>query len=270
MVANIEQDKYFSLIHDLEKMQRVAVAFSGGQDSTFLLVAAQNALGENVVAFTVNSPYMAGWEIDEACELTERYSIRHYIFDVPVIDSIKNNPRDRCYLCKFNIFTRLKMEAGKLGIGFVIDGTNSDDVHDYRPGIKALRELSIGSPLLDNNISKHDIMTYSRKLGLPTWDKPAYACLLSRIPYNQEISIAILKRIEQSERYLIALGFRLVRVRAHDDLARIEVSKPDIRRLLQLDVRRQIEQALGEFGFKHVTIDLRGYRSGCFDDTEHG
>lgn len=260
------QKKYQSLLSDLTHKQRVAIAFSGGQDSTFLLIAAQNALGENVIAFTANTPYMAGWEIDEARELCRQYSIQHCVLDIPVIDTIKSNPPERCYLCKHNIFSLLKKASDELGITNVLDGTNSDDMRTHRPGIRALRELNIGSPLLENNFSKQDIIHCSRELGLPTWNKPAYACLLSRIPYNSDIDMAILRKIEQSERYLIGLGFRLVRVRAHNDLARIEVSIPDIQRLIQLDIREQVEKALLEFGFKQVEIDLRGYRSGCFDE----
>ncbi len=269
-MVNAARDKYDALLQQFKSMQRVAVAFSGGQDSTLLLVLAQEVLGDNVVAFTVNSPYMASWEIDEARALTKRYSIQHQILEVPIIDSIKSNPPDRCYLCKHNIFARLKQEADKLGIKYVIDGTNSDDVRSYRPGIKALQELGISSPLLENNISKQDIRDISKELGLSTWNKPAYACLLSRIPYNESIDLKLLKRIDKSEKLLIELGFNLVRVRAHQDLARIEVPVPDIQRLLQPELREKIDQAFTQFGFKYVTIDARGYRSGCYDESESG
>lgn len=258
--------KYAALIGYLKSLRSVAVAFSGGRDSTLLLVAAQHALGDKVVAFTINTPYMAEWELDEARFLALQYSIQHHMFDMPVIESIQSNPPDRCYLCKYSLFSRLTEEAKNLGIEHLADGTNSDDLNSYRPGIKALNELNVVSPLLANQFTKQDIAAISKKLGLPNWNKSAYACLLSRLPYHRQIDIKLLRRIEASEKYLIEIGFKTVRVRVHDDLARIEVPEPDLAKLLEPNLLQQVEHTLREYGFKYVTIDARGYRSGCFDE----
>jgi uncharacterized protein len=257
--------KYQILKEYLEGLKKAAVAFSGGTDSTFLLAAARDALADNVIAFTVRSPYIPDWEIEEARQIAGRLSVKHVVFETVLSESIINNPSNRCYLCKRFIFTRLKDEATKLGINHVIEGTNADDTKDYRPGIKALKELNIKSPLLENNITKTDVRNFSKLLNLPTWDKPAYACLLTRIPYNTEIKEEELRRIEHAEVFLMGLGFRSVRVRSHGKLVRIEVDKSMIPDIMQESIREKIVSKLKSMGFEYITLDIEGYRTGSMN-----
>ncbi len=207
------QDKYNELVLSLKSREGIAIAFSGGVDSAFLLHAAYEALGEKMIALTINSPYVPDWEIEEAAKIAKDKSIEHHIIDVPVPEQIMNNPGDRCYLCKTLIFKILIEFAQKKGYKYIADGTNADDSHEHRPGMKALRELKVISPLQDAGFTKTDIREASREMGLYTWEKPAYACLLTRIPYNTKVDDEILRRIERSETYLIGLGIRAVRVR---------------------------------------------------------
>ncbi|UCH13648.1 MAG: ATP-dependent sacrificial sulfur transferase LarE [Bacteroidales bacterium] len=258
-------DKYNNLIEYLKKLESVAVAFSGGVDSTFLLASAKEALSDNVVAFTVRSPYIPDWEIKEAKNIANKLNARHIIIDTELSDTILHNPENRCYLCKKLIFTKLKIEAGKLSVKYVIEGTNSDDTKDFRPGIKALKELNIVSPLLENKITKEDIRYFSRLLNLKTWDKPAYACLLTRIPYNTRISEEELRRIEMAEVFLMSLGFKGVRVRSHNNLARIELDKTRIIEVFQNKLEDKIVNKLKDIGYTYVTIDIEGYRTGSMN-----
>ncbi len=257
--------KYITLINYLKNLERVAVAFSGGVDSTFLLSAAREALSDNVVAFTVRSPYIPDWEIKEARQIANKLSAKHMVFETEISDSILDNPENRCYLCKKYIFTRLVSEAGKLNINYVIEGTNSDDTGDFRPGIQALRELGIKSPLLENNITKEDVRYFSRLLNLETWDKPAYACLLTRIPYNNRIRREELRRIENAEVFLMTLGFKGVRVRSHNNLARIELNKDRIAEIFKNSTRDKIVNKFKDIGYTYITIDIEGYRTGSMN-----
>lgn len=261
----IKNKKYINLIDYLTKLDALAVAFSGGVDSTFLLVAAKEALGEKVIAVTINSPYIPDWEVEEAKELTTKYNIRHIILDLGIPEIIKNNPEDRCYLCKGIVFKEILAEAKKRGFKYLADGTNLDDMGDYRPGLKALDELNVLSPLLINKLTKQDIRDFSEYLGLPTWDKPAYACLLTRLPYNTRVNREDLMKIERSEKYLMDLGYREIRVRCHGDVARIEMPKNKIRELINEPDSNKIADRLKEFGFKYVTVDLQGYVMGSFN-----
>jgi uncharacterized protein len=254
--------KYDGLISYLEKLDHLAVAFSGGVDSVFLLHAASEALGKHVLALTINSPYIPDWEIAEAKKITASKGIDHQVIDVPVPEQIKNNPEDRCYLCKTFLFTLLKEFARQRGFTKLADGTNYDDTKDHRPGMKALRELHVMSPLLENNFTKNDIREASREMGLYTWEKPAYACLLTRIPYNTGIEEETLRRIEKAETYLIGLGIRAVRVRIHGDLARIETEPRYIEKIFNEGHIQSISRQLRRYGFKYVTLDLDGYRTG--------
>lgn len=264
-MEKIMSEKYIELVSYLKGLKRVLVAFSGGVDSTFLLKAAKDALGDNAAAVTVNSPYIPSWEIEEAKEFTEKMGIKHDFIKVGIIDEIKNNPSDRCYLCKKALFSMIKEKAINEGFDYVIDGTNLDDIKDYRPGIKALNELEIVSPLLECKITKSEVREMSKNLSLLTWNKPAGACLLTRIPFDTRLEIDDINRIEKAEKYLRDKGIAAVRVRSHGDLARIEID-PTIRdQLFNTDFLDEISIKLKEYGFKYVTIDAAGYKMGSLN-----
>ncbi|EKN42324.1 ATP-utilizing enzyme of the PP-loop superfamily protein [Clostridium botulinum CFSAN001627] len=258
-------DKYNNLINYLKDLKSVAVAFSGGVDSTLLLKAAKEALGDNAISITIVSPYIPKWEIREARELVDKIGIKSYFVEVPMLEEIRSNPEDRCYICKKSVFNKIKDLAREKGIKYIVDGTNADDTKDYRPGMRALKELDVKSPLLDNSINKEEIRVLSKELRLDTWDKPAYACLLSRIPYNQKIKEKDLDRIEKAEVYMMKLGFRAVRVRSHGNLARIEVPQKERVKLFNEDILDKISKELKELGFKYVTVDIEGYKMGSLN-----
>ncbi|KRU24865.1 subunit A of potassium-transporting ATPase [Clostridium sporogenes] len=263
-IMNIN-DKYNNLINYLKDLKSVAVAFSGGVDSTLLLKAAKEALGDNAISITIVSPYIPKWEIREARELVDKIGIKSYFVEVPMLEEIRSNPEDRCYICKKSVFNKIKDLAREKGIKYIVDGTNADDTKDYRPGMRALKELDVKSPLLDNSINKEEIRVLSKELQLDTWDKPAYACLLSRIPYNQKIKEKDLDRIEKAEVYMMKLGFRAVRVRSHGNLARIEVPQKERVKLFNEDILDKISKELKELGFKYVTVDIEGYKMGSLN-----
>ncbi|NFA60442.1 ATP-dependent sacrificial sulfur transferase LarE [Clostridium sporogenes] len=257
--------KYNNLIKYLKELGSVAVAFSGGVDSTLLLKAAKEALGDKAISITVVSPYIPKWEIEEAKELANNIGIKSYFLEVPMLEEIRFNPEDRCYICKKGVFTKIKELAKEKGVKYIVDGTNLDDTKDYRPGMRALKELDVKSPLLENSINKEEIRILSKELGLETWNKPAYACLLSRIPYNQEIKEEDLSRIEKAEVYMMELGFRAVRVRSHGDLARIEVPQKERTKIFNEINLDNISKKFKELGFKYVTVDAEGYKMGSLN-----
>jgi pyridinium-3,5-biscarboxylic acid mononucleotide sulfurtransferase len=263
----INNDKYNELIAYLKSLGKVVLAFSGGVDSTFLLRVAKEALGDNVKAVTIMSPYIPKWEIAEAKELVKELGVDHEIIEASIIDSIKYNPEDRCYLCKTAVFSMITAVAKEQGYNCVIDGTNFDDISDYRPGLRALKELEVKSPMLECKLTKAEIRGFSKELGLKTWDKPAYACLLTRIPYGDELKVEAFERIEKAERFMMSIGFRAVRVRCHGDLARVEVNRNDRSKLFDEEILDTIAEKIKECGFKYVTMDLQGYRVGSFNET---
>ncbi|HAS51435.1 MAG TPA: ATP-dependent sacrificial sulfur transferase LarE [Gammaproteobacteria bacterium] len=256
---------YQRLVEILSCMDSIAVACSGGLDSSLLLAVAHLTLGERVLALTVVTPYMASWEIAEAIEFTAQLGVRHQRLTLPIPADIAHNPPDRCYRCKRTLFTELKAIAAAEGCAWLADGTNQDDLSDYRPGMRALRELDVRSPLLEAGLGKADIRRYARALDLPVWNKPASACLLTRLPHETEVQPKLLRRVEAAERALLDLGFSTVRVRCHGDLARIEVHRTEQARLLEETVAAQIVAALTQCGFRYVTLDLPGYRMGSFN-----
>jgi uncharacterized protein len=261
----IDLNKYDELISYIQELESVAVAFSGGVDSTFLAYAAKQALGDKATAITVDSPYIPRWEIEEAKELAQQMGIRHVVLKATIHPSIKENPSNRCYLCKKVIFSNILEEAKNQGAIVVMDGTNFDDTKDYRPGLVALKELSISSPLMACEWTKDMIRAKSKEVGLTTHDKPAYACLLTRIPYDTILSNDELERIEKSEVFMMSLGFRAVRVRSHGDLARIEVDRDARKRLFDEVVLDKISEEIKSFGYKYVAFEASGYSMGSLN-----
>jgi len=261
---NIEE-KYKSLIDYLKGLKKAVLAFSGGVDSTFLLHAAKEALGENLIAVTIISPYIPKWEVEEAKELSKKLGVKHVFIEAKIIDEIRNNPEDRCYLCKRAVFGEILKFASSQGIKYVMDGTNIDDMSDYRPGLKALSELNVVSPLKENGLAKQDIRDLSKKAGLYTWDKPAYACLLTRIPYDTPLREEDFIKIEEAEKFMMNLGFKAVRVRCHGNLARIEIPQGERNKMFDEELMDKISKGVKEAGFKYVSLDLEGYKMGSFN-----
>jgi uncharacterized protein len=260
-------EKYNNLLATLKRLVHVAIAFSGGVDSSFLLAAAREALGDKAVGITIDSPALPRHELEDAIEIARLVGARHIIVQSAEIESeVKQNPVNRCYFCKKAEFGAIIEKAKSLGIRYVLDGSNADDLMDYRPGRKAIDELQVLSPLLEAGLTKAEIREFSRTLNLPTWDKPAYACLFSRIPYGQDIRLEDLERVEKGEKFFIDKGFRTIRVRCHHDLARIEVAATDRMKLLEEPLASEITQALKSMGFQYVTLDIQGYRMGSLNE----
>lgn len=258
------EEKLKKLEKILQGYGKLAVALSGGVDSTFLLLMGKKVLGDQVAAVTAAAPNFAPDEIEYAQQLCEREKIRHVIVELSetVLEEFAHNPPERCYLCKKAIFGQVLLQAGQQLPGCtVVDGTNVDDMKDYRPGRKALEELGIKSPIRDAGLTKEEVRRGLRELGQEIWKKPAFACLASRIPYGERITAEKLKAVYQAEKFLQEQGFHQVRVRHHGRLARIEVL-PAQRRLFDEALMDQVDDRLKKLGFTYVALDLSGYRMG--------
>ncbi len=245
------------------------MAYSGGIDSTLVLKISYDCLGEGAVAITAVSPSLPARELEQAQAIARQIGAPHIlIHSQEVADPryLENTP-SRCYFCKSEVYTQFVRRAAELGITTLVDGTNADDVGDHRPGLQAARQNGVRSPLQEAGFSKEDIRQLARQLGLPNWDKPAAACLSSRIPYGTRISLEMLSRVEQAERALHDLGLGQLRVRHHDQIARIEVEVEDFDRLLAH--RQAILAALQQIGYQYVTLDLAGFRSGSMNEILH-
>ena len=256
-------EKFFKLKKYLRGLESLAVAFSSGVDSTFLLKVAHDELGEKVLAITANSNFFPHREIEEAKNFCEREKIRQIIFNANDLKEIENNPPNRCYLCKKNIFAQIKKIAAENKIFHVAEGSNMDDNNDYRPGMKAIAELEIKSPLRTAELYKNEIRELSRTLNLPTADKPSFACLASRFVYGEKITPEKLSQVEKAEEFLREKNFKQFRVRIHGNLARIEILPTDFEKILP--VREEIVKNLKNFGFDYVSLDLQGYRTGSMN-----
>ena len=259
-------DRFEKLKSILRDAGSAAVAFSGGVDSTFLLSVAKEVLGDKCLAITADSPVIPRHEMEAAVAFCKEHGIRQIVFDPNMLSDavIRSNPADRCYHCKKAIFGKMNELAKENGAAYLFDGTNKDDEGDYRPGMKALDELGVRSPLREAGLTKSDIRGLSKETGLDTWDMPSFACLATRIPYGQEITPELLAKIEKAETVLREAGFKQYRVRAHGDLARIEVALSDMNRLSEM--RSLISEGIRNAGFRYVTVDLEGYRTGSMND----
>ncbi|QOX63423.1 ATP-dependent sacrificial sulfur transferase LarE [Anoxybacterium hadale] len=263
------QEKYNLLQDYLKSLGSVAVAFSSGVDSTFLLKVAHDVLGDNAVAVTARSCSFPERELKEAEAFTAANGIKHLIVDSEEldIDGFSQNPVNRCYLCKHELFSKMQGIAEENGIKEVVEGSNMDDNGDYRPGLTAVQELGVKSPLRYAELSKDEIRQLSKELDLPTWEKQSFACLSSRFPYGETISPEKLKMVDEAEQLLLDLGFRQVRVRHHGTLARIEITEDQFGKILDGEIRNQINQRFKEIGFTYISLDLGGYRTGSMNET---
>jgi uncharacterized protein len=263
------RDRYNSLRRIIRDSGSAVVAFSGGVDSTFLLKVCVDLLGEKVSAVTARSETYPTRELEEAKDLARMIGVRHAVIvseelDVP---GFSDNPPNRCFLCKQELFSKVKGIAKDHGIQWVFDASNADDVGDFRPGRIAARKLKVRSPLEEAGLTKADIRTLSKMLGLPTWDKPAFACLSSRFPYDTPITRSALQQVEAAENVLWDLGMREFRVRHHDEIARIELGEKEMRRFWKENLKEKIVSQLKSLGYTYVTLDLEGYRTGSMNET---
>ena len=261
------QEKLEKLKFYLTELKSVAVAFSSGVDSTFLLKIAHDVLGDQAIAITAQSGAFPKRELKETIEFCQEKMIRHFILesDELSVEGFASNPPNRCYICKKELFTQIGILARKNGVKHVVEGSNVDDMGDYRPGLIAIDELGIKSPLRYAELTKQEIRDLSQQMHLPTWDKPSFACLVSRFPYGEPLTKNKLRMVEAAEQYLLDLGFRQVRVRNHENLARIETDEAGFARLCEY--KESIHQKLKEIGYAYVSVDLLGYRTGSMNET---
>lgn len=262
-------NKYNKLKDYILELKSLAIAFSGGVDSTFLLKVAHEVLGDKAIAITSISCLIPVREREESSEFCNDNNIKHLIImpDPLSIEGFSENPKDRCYICKKALFKQIINAAFENGISYVAEGSNLDDEGDYRPGLKAIAELEVLSPLRAAGLTKSDIRALSKMLGLNTWDKPSYACLASRFVYGEKITAEKLLMIDKAEQYLYELGYRGMRVRIHKDVARIELSPEDISGFMEEKVRYQVSEYFKNIGFNYVSLELTGYSMGSMNKT---
>jgi len=260
------EEKLESLKEILRSLESVVIAYSGGVDSTFLSKVAFDVLGDNVLAITVKAEIHPQWESEEAEEIARKIGIRHETIELSALDipEFPDNPVNRCYYCKKELLTKLKEIARDRGFDHVVEGANYDDLDDFRPGMQAVDETGVRSPLKEAKLTKAEIRELSKRLDLPTWNKPSFACLASRFPYGTKITNEKLAAVDEAEMFLRNLDIRQLRVRHHNQIARIEIPETDMDTLLQN--REQIVKKLKELGYTYVTMDLQGYRTGSLNE----
>ena len=263
------EEKFARLKEILGSMEGVVVAYSGGVDSTLLLRVAKESLGEeHVIAVTARSPLYPERELAGAKRVAQEMGVKHILIESNEleIEGFSRNPSNRCYFCKKELFEKIQNLAQKEAMSFVVEGSTLDDEKDHRPGKRAIQELGIRSPLQEARFTKKDVRELSRTLGLPTWEKPSFACLASRFPYGEEITPEGLRMVDEAEDFLFGLGFKQVRVRHYQSLARIEVYPEEMNRLMNASLREKVVNRLKEIGYRYVTLDLQGFRSGSMNE----
>ena len=269
MLSEALREKYDRLAGILRSMESVAIGYSGGVDSTLLLKVAVDTLGTCAVAMIGRSETYPTREFEEALAIASTIGVRSIVVRTEETDDLKfrENPADRCYYCKTELFGKLGAIAEREGLRWIADGTITDDIGDFRPGMKAKTEKEVRSPLLEAGLGKAEVREISKHLGLPTWDKPSFACLSSRFPYGTAITRENLTRVDRAESFLRDIGFRAFRVRFHDaSTARIEVNPSELHRLLDESLRTEIVGRMKDLGFTYVTLDLQGYRTGSMNE----
>lgn len=262
-------EKYEKLKEYIASFGSVAIAFSSGVDSTFLLYAAKEALEDKVIAITASSCSFPERELNEAKEYCEKMGIRHYVIESEElkIDGFSQNPKNRCYLCKRELFEKIGKVAKEQGINEIAEGSNIDDNGDYRPGLQAVAELGVKSPLRHIGFTKKEIRALSEYFNIPTWNKQSFACLSSRFPYGDIISEKKLKMVDNAEQLLLDMGFHQLRVRIHGDIARIELIPEEFPKFMEEATRLTVYEKFKEYGFSYVALDVLGYRTGSMNET---
>ena len=263
-------EEKFQLLKDIIiKRGSAAVAFSGGVDSTFLIKVAHEVLGNKLIAVTATSSTYPKRELKEAIKYADDIGVKHIIISSEEleIEGFASNPKNRCYYCKKELFTKIQEVAIANNVEYVFDGSNLDDATgDYRPGMQAAKELKVVSPIKDAFLTKNDIRELSKELGLSTWNKPSFACLSSRFPYGNQITLPKLEMVDEAEQFLLDMGIRQVRVRHHGDIARIEVSPEERKQFFNIDIMDKIGEQFKKIGFTYVTLDMIGYRTGSMNE----
>lgn len=270
MTANgkLEAEKKFLVLKEhIKKTGGLAVAFSGGTDSSFLLKAAQEVLGERVLAITADSCFFPEREKTAAEEFCKKEGIRQVLLNIGIlqVEGVKENPRNRCYLCKRALFEKIIQTAAENGFAHVAEGSNMDDLSDERPGLRAIQELQVKSPLREAGLYKEEIRFLSRQMGIAAWCRPSFACLASRFVYGEEITKEKLSMVERAEQLLFEMGFCQVRVRLHGSMARIEILPEEFEKIMEESCRERIIRQFSEYGFTYTALDLKGYRTGSMN-----